>query len=171
MNAQLHELSAKAELLDLLLSATQDGIVDWNLVTKTADYNPRWKLLLGFDDEATAPQAETPELWQELIHPDDRPSVLESLKDHLEQGWPFTTAIRMRHRSGGYRHILVRGTALRDEDDRAHRMVIIFSDIDERIRGEGRQRAVVSALPDTLFRVQADGTIVPSTGASACFQR
>jgi signal transduction histidine kinase len=38
-------------------------------------------------------------------------------------------------------------------------MVIIFSDIDERIRDEGRQRALVSALPDTLFRVRADGTI------------
>lgn len=159
MNTSLRELSAKAELLDLLLSATQDGIVDWNLVGNTADYNPRWKLLLGFDDEAAAPHAETPELWKELIHPDDRPSVLELLKDHLQQAWPFTTAIRMRHRSGGYRHILVRGTALRDSDDHPHRMVIIFSDIDERIRGEGRQRAVVSALPDTLFRVQADGTI------------
>lgn len=152
-------LSAKAELLDLLLSATQDGIIDWDLTTSTADYNPRWKLMLGFDDEGTVAQAETPELWQELVHPEDRPAVLDLLKDHLEQNWPFTTAIRMRHRSGGYRHILCRGTTLRDADDRPHRMVIIFSDIDERIRGESRQRAVVSALPDTLFRVQADGKI------------
>jgi hypothetical protein len=38
-------------------------------------------------------------------------------------------------------------------------MVIIFSDIDERIRDEGRQRALVAALPDTLFRVRADGII------------
>jgi len=153
------ELAAKAELLDLLLSATQDGIVDWNLTTNSADYNPRWKLLLGFDDEGASALEESPELWQELTHPDDRPAIVRLLQDHLEQGWPFATTVRMLHRSAGYRHILCRGTAHRDESDRPLRMVIIFSDIDERIRGEGRQKALVSALPDTLFRVRTDGTI------------
>jgi PAS domain S-box-containing protein len=156
--AELDELRAKAELLDLLSSATQDGIVDWNLTTGRAEYNPRWKLLLGFDDGEFA-ESDAPELWQELVHPDDRDAVLALLKDHLEQGWPFTTALRMRHRSGGYRHVLCRGTAHRDAEDRPLRMVIIFSDIDERIRDEGRQRALVSALPDTLFRVRNDETI------------
>ncbi len=159
MSEATAELVAEAELLELLLSATQDGVVDWNLLTNKADYNPRWKLLLGFDDEGESGRAETPELWQELIHPDDRPATLRLLSDHLEQGWPFTTAVRMRHRTAGYRHILCRGTALRDVDDRPLRMVMIFSDIDERIRGEGRQRALVSALPDTFFQVRADGTI------------
>jgi PAS domain S-box-containing protein len=154
---EIDELRAKAELLDLLFSATQDGIVDWNLVNNRAEYNPRWKLLLGFDDGEFS--HETPELWQELVHPDDREGVLALLADHLEQGWPFSTAVRMRHRTGGYRHILCRGTSHRDADDRPLRMVIIFSDIDEKIRDESRQRALVAALPDTLFRVRADGTI------------
>jgi two-component system NtrC family sensor kinase len=153
------DLAAKAELLELLMSATQDGILDWNLVTNHANYNPRWQLLLGFDDNELAGRAEAPELWQELIHPDDRPATAKLLSDHLDQNWPFSTTLRMRHRSGGYRHILCRGTTHRDADDRALRMVIIFSDIDERIRAEGRQRALVSALPDTLFRVRSDGTI------------
>jgi PAS domain S-box-containing protein len=157
--AELGELRAKAELLDLLSSATQDGIVDWNLISDRAEYNPRWKLLLGFDDGEFADSMDAPTLWQELVHPDDRDAILALLSDHLEQGWPFSTAVRMRHRSGGYRHILCRGTAHRDADDRPLRMVIIFSDIDERIRDEGRQRALVSAMPDTLFRVRADGMI------------
>jgi PAS domain S-box-containing protein len=154
---EIDELRAKAELLDLLFSATQDGIVDWNLVSNRAEYNPRWKLLLGFDDGEFG--QETPELWQELVHPDDREGVLTLLNEHLEQNWPFSTAVRMRHRAGGYRHILCRGTSHRDADERPLRMVIIFSDIDEKIRDEGRQRALVAALPDTLFRVRADGTI------------
>jgi len=153
------ELVAKAELLELLLSATQDGIVDWNLTTNRADYNPRWKLLLGFDDEGASGLEETPELWQNLTHPEDRAAIIRLLHDHLEQGWPFATTVRMLHRSAGYRHILCRGTAHRDEDDRPLRMVIIFADIDERIRSEGRQRALASALPDTLFRVRSDGII------------
>ncbi len=156
--ADLTELRAKAELLDLLASATQDGIVDWNLPSDRAEYNPRWRMLMGFDDGEFAGSVD-PKLWQELVHPDDRDPVLTLLSEHLEQGWPFSTAVRMRHRSGGYRHILCRGTTHHDADERPLRMVIIFSDIDERIRDEGRQRALVAALPDTLFRVRADGTI------------
>ena len=157
--AELSELRAKAELLDLLSSATQDGIVDWNLISDRAEYNPRWKLLLGFDDGEFADSMDAPKLWQELVHPDERDAILSLLSDHLEQGWPFSTAVRMRHRSGGYRHVLCRGTTHRDAEDRPLRMVIIFSDIDERIRDEARQRALVSAMPDTLFRVRGDGTI------------
>ena len=159
MSPEMQELTAKAELLELLLSATQDGIVDWNLVTNQAEYNPRWLLLLGFDDREPSTREHSPELWQELTHPDDRAHTQQALRDHIEQRWPFTTSIRMRHRSAGYRHILCRGMAHRDAEDRPVRMVIIFSDIDEKIRGEGLQRALVSALPDTLFRVKADGTI------------
>jgi PAS domain S-box-containing protein len=159
MNPETCDLVAKAELLELLLSATQDGIVDWNISTHVADYNPRWQLLLGFDDDELEGREKTPELWHELIHPDDRAETLQQLRDHLEQNWPFSPTVRMRHRSGGYRHILCRGMAHRDADDRPLRMVIIFSDIDDKIRGEERQRALVSALPDTLFRVLANGTI------------
>ena len=156
--AEIQELRAKAELLDLLFSATQDGIVDWDLLSDRAEYNPRWKLLLGFDDGEFS-ESHDPKLWQELVHPDDREAVLTLLSDHLEQNWPFSAAVRMRHRAGGYRHVLCRGTTHRDAEDRPVRMVIIFSDIDEKIRDEGRQRALVAALPDTLFRVRADGTI------------
>jgi PAS domain S-box-containing protein len=149
------DLAAKAELLDLLLGATQDGIVDWDLITDRVDYNPRWKHLLGFDVDELAEYGATPKLWMDLIHPDELASTQQLLADHLEQGWPFAATLRMRHRHSGFRHILCRGAAHRDSEDRPVRMVIIFSDIDERIRAEGRQRALVAALPDTLFQVGA----------------
>jgi signal transduction histidine kinase len=142
------ELVAKAELLDLLLSATQDGIVDWNLVTGEATYNPRWKHLLGFDNEELNEYHETPGLWRELIHADDLPGTLKLLSEHLEQAWPFTTTVRMRYRYGGHRHILCRGAAHRDADDRPVRMVIVFSDVDDRLRFEERQRALMTGAPD-----------------------
>jgi PAS domain S-box-containing protein len=153
------ELAAKAELLDLLLGATQDGIVDWDLITDRVDYNPRWKHLLGFDVDELAEYGATPKLWMDLIHPDELASTQQLLADHLEQGWPFAATVRMRHRHSGFRHILCRGAAHRDAEDRPVRMVIIFSDIDERIRAEGRQRALVTALPDTLFQVGPDRRI------------
>jgi PAS domain S-box-containing protein len=152
--------AAKAELLELLLSATQDGIVDWNLQTGEVGYNPRWKHLLGFDDAEYAEYCDQPDAWRDLMHHEDRGHALELIDDHLRQGWPLSTTVRMRHAHGGYRHVLVRGAARRNAADEPVRMVLTFSDIDERIRGEERQRALVSALPDTLFRVRSDGTIL-----------
>jgi len=155
-----NDLEAKAELLELLLSATQDGIVDWNLQTGEVIYNMRWKHLLGFDSEEHAEYCDLPDAWRDLMHHDDRQHTLKLIDDHLEQGWPLYTTVRMRHRHGGYRHVFVRGAARRDAQDTPVRLVLIFSDIDERIRSEERQRALVSALPDTLFRVRGDGTIL-----------
>ncbi|HKQ69910.1 MAG TPA: ATP-binding protein [Polyangiaceae bacterium] len=153
-------VTAKAELLDLLLEATNDGIVDWNLVTGDVTYNPRWKHVLGFDSEEFTEFNEHPNLWQELLHPEDSAATLKSLKDHLEQNWPFSMTVRMRHRCGGFRHILCRGAAHRDADDKPLRMVIVFADIDERIRVEEQQRALAAAVPDTIFRARADGMIL-----------
>lgn len=155
-----NDLGAQAELLELLLSATQDGIVDWNLLSGETTYNPRWKHLLGFDSAEHAAYCDLPDAWRDLMHHEDRPDTLRLIDDHLKQGWPLNTTVRMRHRHGGYRHILVRGAARRDANDVPIRLVLIFSDIDDRIRGEERQRALVSALPDTLFRVRSDGTIL-----------
>jgi PAS domain S-box-containing protein len=155
-----NDLGAKAELLELLLSATQDGIVDWNLENDEVAYNERWKHLLGFDSAEHAEYCAQPDAWRDLMHHEDRPHALKLIDDHLKQGWPLYTTVRMRHRHGGYRHVLVRGAARRNLSDEAVRLVLIFSDIDERIRGEERQRALVSALPDTLFRVRSDGTIL-----------
>lgn len=151
---------AKAALLDLLLSATQDGIVDCNLLTGETKYSERWKHLLGFDGAEYAEYCATADAWRDLMHHHDAAHALKLVDDHLKQGWPLYTTVRMRHRYGGYRHILVRGAAQRDEADRPVRLLLIFSDIDERIRGEERQRALVTALPDTLFRVRGDGTVL-----------
>lgn len=157
-------LVEKAELLELVLRATQDGIVDWDLATGSTRYNARWKHLLGFDDDIFPEFIDTPNLWRELIHEQDRPLIEQVLQDHLEQDWPFTATARMRHRHGPYRHILCRGAALRDANDKPVRMLITFADIDYQVRTEERQRALTHALPDTIFRLDGAGTIVGLKG-------
>ena len=123
-------------------------------------YSERWKHLLGYDGAEHVEHCGRADAWRDLMHQDDVLHTLKLIDDHLAQGWPLYTSVRMRHRYGGYRHILVRGAAHRDAQDRPLRLVLIFSDIDERIRGEEQQRALVTALPDTLFRVRGDGTIL-----------
>jgi PAS domain-containing protein len=87
--------AAKAELLDLLLEASRDGIVDWNLQTGETVYDPRWKHLLGFDSAGLAEYHETPGGWRELIHPNDRAQALRPIDDHIKQAWPLYTTARI----------------------------------------------------------------------------
>ena len=154
------DLTAQAKLLELLLSATQDGIVDWDLQTGKTVYNARFRHALGYDGAEQGEPCGGENAWRELMHHEDRLQVLRLLDDHLKQGWPLFTTVRMRHRHGGYRYVMLRGSAQRDEHDQPVRLVLIFSDIDERIRGEERQRALVSALPDKLLRVRDYGRVV-----------
>ena len=142
-------------MLELLLRATQDGIVEWDLIRGDESYNPRWAHLFGFDDEAH----DSPPDWRELVHQDDVLATRRLLDDHLVEDWPFVTTLRMRHRCGGYRTILLRGAAQRDAFGQPVRMVLIFCDISDRIALEARHVALAAALPDTVFRV-ASGRIV-----------
>ncbi len=150
-------LEEKAALLDLLYEATNDGVVDWDLVGKRTHYNERWRFLLGWDE---ADFVLTQDSWRDLIHPDERPAVEKAITDHLEEGWPFVQTVRMRHRGLGWRWILMRGTAQRNAQGEPRRMIIIFADIDERVRAESQVRALVEAIPDTILRVRLDGTLL-----------
>ena len=144
-------------LLDLLLEATQDGILDWDLVRGVESYNPRFLHLFGFDDESVA---DRPADWRALVHPDDAERAGRLLDDHLHGEWPFAGTFKMRHRYGGHRTILLRGAARRDAARHPVRMVIIFSDISEQVELQARHAALASALPDTLFRVSRDGSVL-----------
>jgi PAS domain-containing protein len=88
------------EMSELILAATNDGIMDWDLVHGTVHYSERWKTLLGFEDHELA---DTPSLWQDLSHPEDLPGAEALLRDHVENLWPFAHTWRMRHKNGGWR--------------------------------------------------------------------
>lgn len=153
----MSSLEEKAELLALLSEATNDGVVDWDVVSNETKYNERWRFLLGWDVDDFAP---SPSVWRELIHPDERAGVEKALSDHLTEDWPFVQMVRMHHRSNGWRWILIRGASRRSSLGCPERMVIIFADIDERVRAETQVRALVEAIPDALVRVRTDGTIL-----------
>jgi PAS domain S-box-containing protein len=164
MTARGEGKGADAELLELLLEATTDGVMDWHVAAGVAHYTARWKLLLGY--EATA-LIDSVSLWSELSHPDDLPGVREALADHLENFWPFTHTWRMKHHNGEWRWVLCRAVTSRGPEGQPLRTIGVFSDITDRIRAEEHQRALTAAIPDLLLRVAADGVLVdvkpPST--------
>ena len=145
------------ELLDLLLSATNDGFVDWDLHSGVARYSPRWKMLLGYEEHELV---ESPDLWKELSHPDDLPRIEEMMRDHIENVWPFSDRWRMRHRNGDWRWMLCRSVIIRSPDGSPRRAVSVYTDITDQVRAEERYRALAEAIPDAILRIRSDGLVL-----------
>lgn len=106
--------------LNLVLKGTNDGWWDWDLLNNSLTYSERWWRMLGRDP---ADHVAGPDLWRELMHPDDLDRVnagfaaaLESHRLHYE------IEFRLLHRAGHYISVISRGHVVRDEQGRALRI-------------------------------------------------
>jgi diguanylate cyclase (GGDEF)-like protein/PAS domain S-box-containing protein len=123
---RLHE---SEERYALAARGANDGLWDWNITRKSVYYSPRWKEMLGFQEDAIE---EDPEEWFQRVHRDDQ----QTLNDRLSAHWEgvsshFETEFRMQHRDGTYRWMLCRGLAVRNAEGQATRMAGSLTDITE----------------------------------------
>jgi PAS domain S-box-containing protein len=120
----------------LVVSASLDGLFDFDLVTGHVFYSPRWKAILGYGPDDLEPIHET---WRRFIHPDDRQAVEDKLSEYLRLAkGPFEMEYRVCHRDGGTRWIMARYQAVWDDLNKPVRLVGYHSDITARKRTEER---------------------------------
>jgi PAS domain S-box-containing protein len=107
-------LRESEERLMLAFAGAQEGVWDWNLETGAVVYSPRWKQMLGYEDDEIPP---TVAAWERLLHPDDRFRA-EALNDAVRRGRPsYEGEFRLRHKGGHYITVLTRGLPVRRETD------------------------------------------------------
>jgi diguanylate cyclase (GGDEF)-like protein/PAS domain S-box-containing protein len=120
----------------MALEAAGDGIWDWNVVSDKSSLSPAWRRMLGYDaDDLTAG---TPEEWEVLIHPEDRPRVLENIRACAsgDPGW-FSHEYRIRCKAGHWKWVLSRGAVVeRDQRGQATRVIGTLSDISQKKMAE-----------------------------------
>jgi PAS domain S-box-containing protein len=120
-------LRAPVDRLSLVMQATNDGIWDWNIRTNTVYYSPRWKQMLGYEDEELPNHFDT---WQNLIHPEDVARAQAELDAYLAgETKHFELEYRLRHKDGAYRWVLARGVLIRDVEGEPCRAVGSHTDI------------------------------------------
>jgi diguanylate cyclase (GGDEF)-like protein/PAS domain S-box-containing protein len=113
-------LRVSEERYALAVRGTNDGLWDWDLASGRVYYSPRWKAMVGGDDEAFG---DSPEEWLSRLHPEDAGRVRAKIEAHLEGKTPrFEDEHRLRHRDGGWRWFLSRGFAVRGSGGKAYRM-------------------------------------------------
>ncbi len=99
--------------LQRVIEGSRLGYWDWNLETNNVVFSGRWATMLGYLPDELESDYHT---WERLVHPEDKPRVMEALHALLEGR---TTTYEVEHRlmakNGGWRWILTRGNIVARE--------------------------------------------------------
>jgi PAS domain S-box-containing protein len=100
----------------------------------------------------------------DVVHPDDRQSVLERFVRSVQTGEPYINEERHLGLDGAYRWFQVRGTLLRGQDGGVVRWCVLHTDIDERRRAEDAVRSserdlklIIDTIPGLAWSARPDG--------------
>ncbi|MDY7015218.1 MAG: PAS domain S-box protein, partial [Cyanobacteriota bacterium] len=121
------EVREVKERYDLAVSGSGDGIWDWNRATGEVYFSPRFKEILGYDENET--------LWSSLeelaeqLHPEDRASFQDALRDRIRARDPYKQECRIRKKGGEYGWVLLCGQAIWDDAGTPARAAGSISDI------------------------------------------
>jgi diguanylate cyclase (GGDEF)-like protein/PAS domain S-box-containing protein len=140
------KLRQSEERYSLAIQGANDGLWDWNLKTGEIFYSPRWKEILGYDEDEIGSDADD---WMKRIHEDDIERFKLDLSNHLAGLTShFNIEYRLFTKKDGYRWVLTRGLAVHDEDSIPYRMAGSLTDVTERKHAE--QQLLHDAFHDTL---------------------
>ena len=150
----------------LAVKGAREGIWDWNAETDQVFYSPRWKEILGYEENEIGT---TRSEWEDRIHPEDKPSALSALNAHMEGKCPFYEAeFRLRCKDGTWKWLHASGTVVsRCADGQPLRFSGAQIDItarkqaEEALRiSEGKFRALVETCRDGFIFGDAEGVIL-----------
>jgi len=147
-------LEQSKKRLDLAMEATSNALWDWDLVTQRTYFSPRFYTMLDYDPYEMPQRFRA---WYALIHPKDRVTIKEKLKDYLSGHiGAFEWEYRMKTKSGLWRWIMARGKIVeRNQRGRALRIVGTHVDITERKLNEEALRLSEARLKQENVRLRS----------------
>lgn len=107
-------------------------------VSSTQYVSPQVHRLLGFSPEEWMDQ---PDLWHNLVHPDDRDRVMETFKRAIATGAPFQAEYRIRSHDGTLVWIEDSGAFVRDAEGKPVLLQGVMFDITARKTIEAQMQA------------------------------
>lgn len=123
------KLRESEQRFQLALNASSDMIWDRNPVTDQVYFGEHWYRSLGYQDyEVTNGSAE---VWEQLIHPDDKDRVLDAREKHFKGEAPrYEAEYRIKNKAGEWQWILARGQVIeRDSQGTPTRVVGTHTDV------------------------------------------
>jgi diguanylate cyclase (GGDEF)-like protein/PAS domain S-box-containing protein len=145
----LDALRESEERYALSARGANDGLWVWDVREGSVYYSPRWKSMLGFEDEEIGA---SPQEWLLRVHADDVVLLRSAIQLHLAGGSPhFESEYRIQCKSGEFRWMLARGLAVHDAEGQAARIAGSQTDITE--RRVAVERLLHDAFHDSLTQL------------------
>ncbi len=111
------------------VKGAQDGVWDWNIQSNETYFSPKFKELLGFQDNELTEHADS---FFTRVHPEDHSFVSKAIKSHLKNADVFDIELRLLNKNGQYRWYRTAGKATFDENGNPSHMAGAISDITRR---------------------------------------
>jgi PAS domain S-box-containing protein len=143
LERKLRARTERDERLEAAVRGASDGLWDWSFATGDSWWSPRFRELIGYDEEDLPASYES---FQALLHPDDQDRSRRPVRLRFQEGRPYQIEYRLRTKKDGYRWFLSRGAVVRDEAGRPVRFSGSIQDIDERKRIEEERRVLEGQL-------------------------
>jgi len=126
---QWQALARSAERMELAVRGSRDGLWDWDLATDRVFFSPRWKQLLGLDENDAG---DTPQEWFRRVDVDQVADLRQRLgRLRAGQDPHLSIQLKMLHTDGEQRWMLCRAAVSRNDRGEAVRLSGSLTEISE----------------------------------------
>ena len=156
---ELARLKVSEERLRLAIDAVNDGVFDFDHTRDEVYFSPRYYTMLGYEPYEMPPSRQT---WKDLLHPDDRETVVAFVDEQIRENGAWATEFRLRAKDGSYRWIHGRGKVSEyDENGTPVRRTGIHTDVTERKEAEFERERLIEKLNKAVQDVKTLGGLIP----------
>ncbi len=145
-------------------SSLNDGVWDWDLTNNHLYFSPRWKEMLGYEDDELQNAFST---WSNLLHPDDVEMAHNQINIFLESNSLFYENVyRLKHKKEHWVWILDRGIAVRDQNNKPNRLsgshtdITLLKKVEETVlKHEQELQNIVAICPDGVVTFDSEDVV------------
>lgn len=113
----------------LALETTKDGIFEWDLLTKTVNYSPRWCEILGYEESEIG---KTLREWFARVGEDYKKTLKQKFVAYLKgKTSQLEVTYQIKHKDGHYLPALCRAKAIRDANGKIIRTILTQTDLSD----------------------------------------
>jgi len=124
--------------LEFALEGSTDGLWEWDITNDEVYYSPKWKNILGYEDNEIENKLSS---WENLVDPKDKDKTYKHIEKYLQDKMDkFEIKFKMKHKDGHYIPILSRAKKIIDKQNNNVKLIGTHFDLSEIVKYEEQQK-------------------------------